>query len=139
MSVNYGQIILLLQSAPARAFSLFRERGYIDMAVVSAPHAPRHRHVTTQRWHSVAEGKCQRGLPWWLSWSRICLQCRRPGFHTWVGIPVLWPGEFPYQRGMRWGRMETDTRLKKCFQDCLSGQGQTRYPQVSLTGETSLD
>ena len=56
MSVNYGQIILLLQSAPARAFSLFRERGYIDMAVVSAPHAPRHRHVTTQRWHSVAEG-----------------------------------------------------------------------------------
>ena len=40
------QIILLLQSAPARAFSLVRERGHIGMAVVSAPHAPRHRHVT---------------------------------------------------------------------------------------------
>ena len=37
---------------------------------------------------------------------RICLQCRRPGFHPWVGkipwrrerlpTPVLWPGEFPW-------------------------------------------
>ena len=24
-------------------------------------------------------------LPWWLSWLRICLQCRRPGFDPWVG------------------------------------------------------
>ena len=24
------------------------------------------------------------GFPWWLSWSRICLQCGRPGFHPWV-------------------------------------------------------
>ena len=44
------------------------------------------------------------GLPWWLSWQRICLQCRRPGFDPWVGkipwrrkwqpTPVFWPGEF---------------------------------------------
>ena len=44
-------------------------------------------------------------LPWWLSWQRICLQCRRPGFDPWVGKipwrrarlppPVFWPGEFP--------------------------------------------
>ena len=27
----------------------------------------------------------QDGLPWWLSWSRICLQCRRQGFDCWVG------------------------------------------------------
>ena len=20
------------------------------------------------------------GLPWWLRWERVCLQCRRPGF-----------------------------------------------------------
>ena len=25
------------------------------------------------------------GLPWWLSWLRICLQCRRSGFSPWVG------------------------------------------------------
>ena len=25
------------------------------------------------------------GLPWWLRWSRICLQCRRPRFNPWVG------------------------------------------------------
>ena len=25
------------------------------------------------------------GLPWWLRWLRICLQCRRPGFDPWVG------------------------------------------------------
>ena len=23
------------------------------------------------------------GTPWWLRWSRICLQCRRPGFNPW--------------------------------------------------------
>jgi len=26
---------------------------------------------------------CQ-GLPWWLSWKRICLQCKRPRFDSWV-------------------------------------------------------
>ena len=25
------------------------------------------------------------GLPWWLSQSRVCLQCRRPTFNPWVG------------------------------------------------------
>ena len=44
------------------------------------------------------------GLPWWLSWSRIPLQCGRPGYDPWVGkmpwrrewlpSPVFWPGEF---------------------------------------------
>ena len=44
------------------------------------------------------------GLPLWLSWLRICLQCRRPGFNPWVGkmpwrrerlpTPVFWPREF---------------------------------------------
>ena len=43
-------------------------------------------------------------LPSWLSRWRICLQCRRPGFHPWVGkippkrerlpTPVFWPREF---------------------------------------------
>ena len=44
------------------------------------------------------------GLPWWLSWWRICLQCGRPGLDPWVGkipwrrerlpTPVFWSGEF---------------------------------------------
>ena len=44
------------------------------------------------------------GLPWWLRWCRISLQCRRLGFNPWVGkiplekgmqhTPAFWPGEF---------------------------------------------
>ena len=29
------------------------------------------------------------GLPWWLKWQSICLQCRRPRFDPWVG-KILW-------------------------------------------------
>ena len=48
------------------------------------------------------------GLPWWLGWYRICLQCRRPRFDPWDGkipwrrewqpTPVFLPGEFSRQR-----------------------------------------
>ena len=44
------------------------------------------------------------GLPRWLSWEIIHLQCRRPGSNPWVAkipwrrerlpTPVFWPGEF---------------------------------------------
>ena len=44
------------------------------------------------------------GLPLWLSWQRILLQCRGLGFDPWVGkipwrkerlpIPEFWPREF---------------------------------------------
>ena len=44
------------------------------------------------------------GLPCWLSWKRIRLQCGRSGFDPWVEkipwrrerlpTPVFWPGEF---------------------------------------------
>ena len=47
------------------------------------------------------------GLPWWLRWERICLQCRRPGFNPWfrkipwrrewLPTPVFLPGEFHEQ------------------------------------------
>ena len=46
------------------------------------------------------------GLPWWLSWLRVHLQCGRPGFDPWVGkipwrkawqpTPVFLPGESPW-------------------------------------------
>ena len=59
-----------------------------------------------------------RGIPWWFRWWRICLQCRRPRFHPWVGktprrrewLPstVFLPGEFHEQRSLAgyspWGR-----------------------------------
>ena len=57
------------------------------------------------------------GLPWWLNWERIRLQCRRPGFKPWVGkipwrrerlpTPVCWPGEFHGLYSL-WGCKELD-------------------------------
>ena len=48
------------------------------------------------------------GLPLWLSWQRICLQCRTPEFDPWIGkmpwrrewlpTPVFLPGESHGQR-----------------------------------------
>ena len=35
----------------------------------------------------------QGGLPWWLSWLRICLQCGRPRFNSWVG-KIAWKREW---------------------------------------------
>ena len=63
------------------------------------------------------------GLPWWLKWSRICLQYGRPRFNSWVGkIPwrkerlptlVLLPRESHVQRILvgcsPWGSKELDT------------------------------
>ena len=50
------------------------------------------------------------GLPCWLSWWRVCLQCRRPGFNPWVkripwrrewqSTPVFWPGESPGEKSL---------------------------------------
>ena len=36
------------------------------------------------------------GLPCWLRWQRICLQCRRAGFYPWV--LYSWVGKIPWQR-----------------------------------------
>ena len=46
------------------------------------------------------------GLPWWLRWQRIHLQCGRPRFDPWLGkipwrkvcqpIPIFLPGESPW-------------------------------------------
>ena len=57
------------------------------------------------------------GLPLWLSWQKILLQCGRPGSDPWVGkipwrrerlpTPVFWPGEF-HGLFSSWGRKELD-------------------------------
>ena len=65
-------------------------------------------------------------IPWWLRWSRwsrICLQCGRLRFNSWVrkipwrrewlSTPVFLPGEFHGQRNLVsfswWGLNEWDT------------------------------
>ena len=65
-------------------------------------------------------GKAENGLPWWLSWLRLYLQCGRPGFYPWVGkipwrkewlpTPVFWPGDSHGQRSLvgPWGHKESD-------------------------------
>ena len=68
--------------------------------------------------HTVSLGLSDSGLPLWLSWERICPQCGRPGFNTWVGkipwrrerlpTPVFWPGEF-HGLYSPWGCKELDT------------------------------
>ena len=50
------------------------------------------------------------GLLWWLRWQRICLQCRKLGFNSWVRkipwrmewqlILVFLPGEFHEQKSL---------------------------------------
>ena len=62
------------------------------------------------------------GLPWWIRWYRVCLQCRKPGLVPWVGnipqsrkwqpTPVLLPGKSHGWRSLigcsPWGREEWD-------------------------------
>ena len=69
------------------------------------------------------------GIPWWLRWQKICLQCRRPGFNAWLGkipwrrkwqsTPVLLPGKSHGQRSLvgysPWGRKESDTTERLHF------------------------
>ena len=38
----------------------------------------------THLYYKIIVGVWPSGLPWYLSWLRICLQCRRPWFDSWV-------------------------------------------------------
>ena len=83
---------------------------------------------TTRKRHPIASlpiSKSVMGLPWRLRWSRICLQCRRPGYDPWVGkIPwrrewqpaaVFSPGEVHGQRSLvsyiPWGQSRSRLRV----------------------------
>ena len=63
------------------------------------------------------------GLPWWLRRWRLCLQCRKPSFHFWVG-KIPWRRKWQtsqysclenpmdrraWQANSLWGRKESDT------------------------------
>ena len=64
------------------------------------------------------------GLPLWLSWLKVHLQCGRLGFNPWVGeIPwrrerlptlVFWPGEL-HRVYSPWGRKALDTTERLYF------------------------
>ena len=69
------------------------------------------------------------GLPRWLKWWSICLQCRRPGFDPWVGkipwrrkwqpTPVVLPRKLHGRRSLvdysPWGCKESDTTERLHF------------------------
>ena len=46
----------------------------------------------SQVWHKTFYFKFCKGLPLWLSLKRICLQCRRPWFDSWVRKRALGGG-----------------------------------------------
>ena len=76
------------------------------------------------------------GLPWWLTWSRICLPCRRPGFDPWVWkIPcrrawqttsVLLPGEFHGQRSLVGYSSWVQTRVRHDWVTFIFQWGKSR-------------
>ena len=67
--------------------------------------------------------QCRYGLPWWLRWESVHLQCGKPGFNPWVrkiswrrkwqSTPVLLPGKSHGQKSLvgysPWGGKESDT------------------------------
>ena len=82
-------------------------------------------------WNLLYLNLCK-GLPWWLRWERICLQCRKPRFDPWVGkipwrrkwqsTPGFLPGKSHGQRGLvgysPWSHKESETTeelTQKCF------------------------
>ena len=87
----------------------------LDMSDLNSPTGDRTYTPSVGRWSLThwttrevshphfSNSRAENGLPWWLSWWRICLQWGRPGFDPWVEkIPcrrerlpasVFWPGE----------------------------------------------
>ena len=86
-------------------------------------------------------------LPWWLKPYSICLQCRRPGFNSWVRkiswrrkwhpTPVAVPGKSHGRRSLvgysPWGHKESDTTERLHFPFSLSciGKGNGNPLQCS--------
>ena len=90
------------------------------------------------------------GLPWWLRWQRICLQCRRFGFYPWVR-KIPWRGNgYPLQcsclansvdRGAWWAAVhrvtQSQTRLKRLsMHACVRWRKKWHPTPVFLPGES---
>ena len=82
------------------------------------------------------------GLPLWLSWQRICLQCRRSGFNPWIRkipwrrerlpTPVLWPGEF-HGLYSPWGHKQADMTEQLSLWASLTAQLVKNPPAMQET------
>ena len=82
----------------------------------------RQRPETEKRVRLLGFGDFPKGLPWWFRWQRICLQCRKSGFHSWVRkipwrrewlpTPIFLPWKFHGQRSLAgyspWGHKNSD-------------------------------
>ena len=82
---------------------------------------------------NLMEAYTEHGVPSWLRWSRICLQCRRPGFHPWVRkipwewewppTPVFLPGKSHGQRSLAvcspWSSKDWATNTLTCWTKVL--------------------
>ena len=93
-----------------------------------------------ERWVNFNKQWASMGLPWWLRWSRFCLQCKWPEFDPWVGkipwrrewIPILvfLPGEVHEQRSLLgyspWSHKESDM-TGQLTQACMLYLLCTRY------------
>ena len=87
------------------------------------------------------------GFPRWLSWERIRLQCRRPGFDPWVGkmpwrrkrlpTPVFLPEKSHGWRSLvgysPWGRKELDTTERLHFHFKQLSAEQHIYIHIAYT------
>ena len=81
------------------------------------------------------------GLPWQLSWQRICLQCRRPWFNSqvrkipwrraWQPTPVFLPGESPWT--------EERGRLESLGSQRVGQDWATKYNTAQTGMSTKLD
>ena len=89
-----------------------KENQILDLGCYKLNSAPSNAHI-----------KKYMGLPWWLRWQWICLQCSRPRLNPWVrkipwrreglSTPVSFPGELHGQRNLEgfspWGHKQSDT------------------------------
>ena len=85
------------------------------------------------------------GLPWWLRWYSICLQCGRLGFNPWVGkiswrrkwqpTPVFLPGKSHGWRNLvgygPWGCKQSETTERLHYLYHYAGMAFISYHQLS--------
>ena len=97
-------------------------------------------------------GQYPHGLPWWLRWQSVCLQCGRSRFNPWDGkiswkrkwqpTPVFLPGKSHGRRSLvdysPWGHKESDTTEWLHFQFFFISNTLIIHMLVYLMSQRSL-